>query len=245
MKQYFEMDPTLFPFILFSPPHLIVLILFSLGFILFFHFGPRIIHPSFRHPFRWGLASFLLMGEVSWQTWLYLNDAWKIQYSLPLELCSISALLAALLLLIRNPKLFPFVYFCGIAGATQALITPALEFSFPHFRFFHFFAIHGAIILAALYMVRVEGMRPRPSSIGQALLQLNLVALLIGAINRKIDGNYMFLSAKPPGPSLLDWLGPWPWYLLSMELVALGCFALLYLPFLFTERKKAEQKSYV
>lgn len=238
MKQYFEMDPTLFPFILFSPAHLIVLILFSLGFILFFYFGPQIINSPLRHPFRWGLACFLLAGEVSWQTWLYINDSWQLQYSLPLELCSISALLAALLLLTRNPKLFPFVYFCGIAGAAQALITPALEFSFPHFRFFHFFTVHGAIILAALYMVRVEGMRPRLSSIGQALLQLNLVALFVGGINERIGGNYMFLSAKPPGPSLLDWLGPWPWYLLSLELVALGCFVFLYLPCLFTNNRE-------
>ena len=36
---------------------------------------------------------------------------------------------------------------------------------------------------------------------------------------------------KPVGPSLLDFLGPWPWYLLSMELIGLVLVVLLYLPF--------------
>lgn len=232
IKQYMDTDPTLFPFMPFSLAHLAMLLLLLLGFILFFLLAPRLKRSSFHHPFRWLLAGFMVLGEISWHTWLLVNGEWGLNYSLPLELCSISALLAVALLITRRPGFFPFVYFCGIAGATQALLTPALEFSYPHFRYFHFFAVHGAIILAALFMIRVEGMRPRLSSVGKALLQLNLFALVVGRLNGMTGGNYMFLKEKPAGPSLLDWLGPWPWYLLSLELVALGLFLLLYLPFI-------------
>jgi uncharacterized membrane protein YwaF len=41
----------------------------------------------------------------------------------------------------------------------------------------------------------------------------------------------MYLRAKPPNTSLLDALGPWPWYLAATEFVACGVFLLLYLPF--------------
>jgi uncharacterized membrane protein YwaF len=41
----------------------------------------------------------------------------------------------------------------------------------------------------------------------------------------------MFLRHKPQTPSLLDLMGPWPWYILTGALLAIAMFAALDAPF--------------
>ena len=45
------------------------------------------------------------------------------------------------------------------------------------------------------------------------------------------DGNYMYLRHRPRGGSLLDLMGPWPWYIASAAALALALFWLLDRPF--------------
>ena len=44
-------------------------------------------------------------------------------------------------------------------------------------------------------------------------------------------GDYLFLRRPPLHPSLLDFMGPWPWYLVSAAALAIVLFALLQAPF--------------
>jgi uncharacterized membrane protein YwaF len=50
-------------------------------------------------------------------------------------------------------------------------------------------------------------------------------------VNGVLGSNFGFASRPPDNPSLIDHLGPWPWYLCSMFGIALLFYFLLALPF--------------
>jgi uncharacterized membrane protein YwaF len=46
-------------------------------------------------------------------------------------------------------------------------------------------------------------------------------------VNLLLDADFLFLRRKPSNPTLPDWLGPWPRYLVSSGLLGPGLFRLL------------------
>lgn len=150
---------------------------------------------------------------------------------LPCQLCDIAALLGAAALLTRKQRLAELVWFWGMAGTLNGLITPALGETFPSFRYFAFFAQHSGVVITAVYLVAGLRLTPQPGAILRAFGWIQLWLLAAGLANFLTGANYGFLRAKPDQASLLDLLGPWPYYIIALEGLALLLFALLYLPF--------------
>jgi hypothetical integral membrane protein (TIGR02206 family) len=238
MSQFFEPGKENV-FQLFSPAHMITLTVFLIPIFLLFAFRKRLREPGINRLARVSLFFVLVLSEVSLQVWLWWSGYWSYQYSLPLHLSSISLILSAVLLLTKQYRLFEFTYFVGVGSALQAMLTPDISlYTFPHYRFIHFFISHGGTVVANLFMVFVEGYRPTGKSIWKAFMWLNGYTFVIFIVNFLIDGNYMYISEKPINPSLIDYLGPWPWYILSLEVIALLTFVTLYLPFSLNSRNK-------
>lgn len=208
-------------FELFSNVHIITLFVCALS--IFFLYLSR-NHPFFKEKkirlFERIFAISLFVMELLYHILFYLNGNWRLYDSLPLELSSISLFAAILLLWTGNRNLYIFVFFAGIGGALQALLTPVLSHNFPHFRFFHFFYTHIGVIIAALYFTWVKGYRPLFKDIWKAMIMLNIVAAFVFVVNLLTKGNYMFLSKKPETASILDYLGPYPFYIISLEAFA-------------------------
>jgi hypothetical integral membrane protein (TIGR02206 family) len=149
---------------------------------------------------------------------------------LPLELCDISLWLVIPALLTLKPAIFDLAYYFALAGASMSLLTPNLTEP-SLFLSVQFFADHGLLVTAMLYLVWSRQARPRAGSAGRAMLAFNILIAVIGAFDYIFKTNYMFLRAKPETVSLLTFLGPWPWYIVAGDGVAFSLFLILYLPF--------------
>jgi hypothetical integral membrane protein (TIGR02206 family) len=192
-----------------------------------------------RRVLRWTLAGLLVINELGWHAWHIVYGIWTVQTLLPLNLCNLMVFTSAWTLASKNQAGYEFVYLLGIPAASQVLITPALgPYGFPHVLFFQIFISHGGVVLAALYLTLGEGMRPRSwRSVWRVAGQTMLYALVIFWLNQLIGSNYLFLAHKPPAATLLDYLGPWPWYILGMLAIGLGLVTLLYWPFHLQDQK--------
>jgi hypothetical integral membrane protein (TIGR02206 family) len=91
-------------------------------------------------------------------------------------------------------------------------------------------------------MTTVEGMRPTWKSVLRVAVISNIYMIVIFGVNMLIGSNYLFIAHKPVGPTVLDALPAWPWYILYMEAMGFAIFLLLYLPFAIKDwqvKKKA------
>lgn len=225
-------------FELFGTYHLVALGLIILANILLVWVGRRTSERG-RRMIRWGLAGILLVDEFFWHLWNVSAGFWSPQTTLPFHLCSVLVFLSAYMLIKKNYSIYEFVYFLGIAGATQALLTPdAGKFGFPHFRSFQVMLSHGAIVTAAVYMTLVEGFRPTGKSLRRVLIGANLYMAFVFVLNMVLGSNYLFIAHKPETASLMDVLPDWPVYIIFLELIAIVLSFLLYLPFLISDWRK-------
>jgi len=213
--------------------HLGPIALFVVANVLIVVFRARIRDTALDGALRALVAGLLLANELGLSLWRIRHRLWSVQTSLPLHLCGVSVVLGAAMLLSRSFLLFELTYFWAMGGALQGLLTPDVEgWDFPTFRWATTFISHGLIVTANLYMVFVLGMRPTYASYLKSMAAVNVYGVATLLVNRALGANYGFLCRKPDQPTLIDLLGPWPWYLLSLEVVAWALSFLFLLPFL-------------
>ncbi len=162
---------------------------------------------------------------------------------LPFHICYFINLLLPVMLWRRSFFLFEITYYMVMGGCIQALITPDLKHSFPHHINFRYFFIHMGLVQSTLYAVFVYRFRPTWQSFGRAFLWANIYFVFVLGVNYLLGTNFMYLSKKPPTPTLLDLFGEWPWYIVGGEFLCLMMFTLVMLPFAFD--KKTETGSTV
>ncbi|HET7144166.1 MAG TPA: TIGR02206 family membrane protein [Anaerolineales bacterium] len=235
MAQYFAKDYMGGAFELWGKGHLIALAIITVICILLPHFRNRWDEKE-KRIFRYTVAILLTVDELSAHLWNVYWGTWNIQTMLPLHLCGVMLWLSVYMLLARNPVIYELVYFLGIGGATQALITPdASIYGFPHFRAFQTFIAHGLLVIVPIYMTVVEGYRPTLRSFKRIFIWTNIYMVFVFIINLTINSNYLFIHYKPEFPTIIDLLSPWPWYILELEVVGIAILSILYIPFLIKD----------
>jgi hypothetical integral membrane protein (TIGR02206 family) len=219
------------PFVLFGADHLGALIATALAAAASAALVRRRPHGHAAVGARLGL-SLALFGATAATLVRWSRDApltvWDV---LPLHLCDFLLVVAVAALLTLHPLACELLYFWGCAGTLLAVLTPDVRVGFPDWQFLSFFVLHGLIVVAAVTVVAGFGRRPRPRAAWRAFALTNAYAAVVAAVNAVFGTNYLYLCRKPGAATLLDWLGPWPIYIVAADALALALFLLLELPF--------------
>jgi hypothetical integral membrane protein (TIGR02206 family) len=162
-----------------------------------------------------------------------------IKYALPLQLCDLAAIAAVWALWTYSSTAFALTYFWGLTLTSQAFISPELTGpDFPSLQFLSFFGIHSLVVWAAAYLVWGVGFRPDWRGYRVAVLVTIGWGLVMFVFNHVAGTNYGFLNRKPLAASLLDLLGPWPWYLLSELILGAAGWALITWPWVRQQARR-------
>jgi hypothetical integral membrane protein (TIGR02206 family) len=201
-----------------------------------------------RAPGRWIdaiaaiMALTIVVAELSWQPYVLVNHAWSVGASLPVQLCDVGGFVAAAALLWRQLLLVEIAYFWGLGGTLQALLTPDLRDHFPSFPYLQFYVTHDLVIVAALFLVIGLGLQPRAAAVRRIFLLTVAFAALVGLIDLATGGNYMYLRQVPASGSLLNLMGPWPWYIVAGAVLTLVVLAILDAPFRLSSRRSSASR---
>ena len=179
-------------------------------------------------PVSRGLAVLIGGAYLAEHAWFIARGTWSADFNLPLHLTDVVTIVSVLALWTVRPLLVELTWFWGLTASLQAVLTPDLGGAeFPELLWWTFFITHSGAVVAALVLVVGRGIVPRPGAVWRVFGATVVVAAAAGAANLLTGGNYMWLREKPDEGSLLDLMGPWPWYILSAAVLGLVLFSLL------------------
>ena len=198
----------------FTGQHYLLLLLFAAGLVAVVRWGRSHRGTEGEVRRRHGFALLLAAVALAMQAYQFTPDDFSLATSLPLALCDVATVATVVALWTRGPRAAAFTYYVGLSLTIQGVLTPSLAEEFPHPRFFGFWALHFLVVWGAAYLTWGLGLRPSWRLYRSAVAMTVVWAAAAYCFNVVADTNYGYLNEKPSSASLLDFFGPWPWYVL-------------------------------
>ncbi len=233
---HYMTDPS--PFVIFGTGHILGMIISIVLWIGLPWYAKKHLSVSWQNKIGVFIGFLVMSNYLAWVVLELIAGTFDVKLHLPFHLCRFANLTIPIVMIWQPERFFQILYYWGMSGILQGAITPDATHGFPHFHYFRFFLGHNGMILALIYAIVIYDLKPTVRGIWDAFLGINLFLLISIIVNWMLDANYFWICAKPETFSLLDYLGPWPWYILSAEFVALLHFAMAYLPFYFISKRK-------
>ena len=207
---------TPYTFDLFGNDHILSIILIIIFYVLFLCFNEKIGIKNKSKIFPIVLSFIILSLDISEDIIRYITGYYSIEKDLPLQLCAIGIYVAVVALLKKNQIAFELIFYWGLVGASQAILTPDSDLFELKIFFMYSQAYHSALIFSVLWLVIKCNMRMQIEYIPRVVLITNLVVVVISVINYLLDSNYMFLRVKPNSVSPFL-IGDWPVYIIMVQ----------------------------
>jgi hypothetical integral membrane protein (TIGR02206 family) len=222
----------------FGTTHLVMLALFVAGIGPVIALGRRHRHSPSSTVSR-VFAVLIPCFTLPMQLVDFLPGQFSFGSTLPLQLCDFAWIAATIALWTRHRFFVALTYFWGLVLTTQALVTPWLTADFPSPKFLGFWGMHLLIVWAAIYLVWGLGLSPRWRDYATTVATTAAWAVGVYLFNVVAGTNYGFLNAKPSSGSVLDYLGPWPTYVVAEVVIVAAVWALMTWPWVRGPRVRA------
>jgi hypothetical integral membrane protein (TIGR02206 family) len=141
------------PFTLFGLSHLIVIIItVALSILTYFQFK---LTEQNKIKVNLFLAALLGLQIIVFNSWHIIHQDFDLTRFLPFHLCTISAYISVLALILNKDWLYKLQFFWSPVAAAIALLLPEMgaDENFPNFRFIEFFWSHSLIVIIAFWII--------------------------------------------------------------------------------------------
>lgn len=225
---------------LYSLQHLIPVLLCIVLVVLVFKYRVQIRNLKNEKYIRYTFIAILILSEISIALWRGLTGTYNITHTLPLHLCSFSALMIEIVMITKSRKIMDYIYYISIGGAFIAMVYPDLRFSFTQFRYLEFFIFHIVIVVSIFYMVFVHRLIPSKSALWKSFISVHVLAIPIVIFNSIVGGSYWML-VHTSVPLLKQLFGPWPQYIIGLEILLFVLFGINYVITYFVVYRRKDQ----
>lgn len=184
-----------------------------------------------------GLAVFISLTVAAFHIYKIGLGSYQIQTDLPLYLCSLLGLIIPVFTYYKRNWMYEILLFWVIAGTTQAIVTPDISVGFPSFEYFRYWIVHLGLVVLILYATIVLKYKPTLKSVFKSFLALQVYIILMMCTNFFLDANYSYLNRKPESASILDYFGDWPIYIITVQLLLIPYFLIIYFGYYLIRKK--------
>tara|TARA_Y100000748_G_scaffold209261_1_gene175399 strand:+ start:156 stop:881 length:726 start_codon:yes stop_codon:yes gene_type:complete len=156
-----------------------------------------------------------------------LSDNYILATHLPLQLCSISGILAGVVVFYRKQILLEFLYFFGIVGFIHSILTPEFTGGTSPWNYFDYYVGHSMLFIVPIWLMMFYGFRLRKNAWWTSFIYLQFIVVVVSQANIIIGdcANYMYLATAPIVDNIF--VLSEPYYILGFEFAALAHFYLL------------------
>ena len=232
-SELFLFDERYRTFEAFSIAHLMAWIVLLLSFVIFLLSRKRISEKQ-DLLIRRGLAITMVSMELIFYGWHLSTRGFETSL-LPLGVCALAMYMSSIALWFKSERVFRIVFPWAVVGALLSLVIADMEYTFPHFRYIHYFGNHSLFLFGNVYLLVQHEFDFRYRHLLKSAAWLGIYAVIVYPTNYILRANHLFLRALPEEVSFyIDLFGAfWPFV---FALTIFGLFHLVLVPAMFAKR---------
>lgn len=109
MEAYFSAHP-LKPFIPYSRQHVLILFIMLVGIFFLYQYQDLLRQSEWNITVRYAIAFLFIGSEIGLHMWEWKAGIFELATSLPFELCTISLLLASIMIVTKSYRIYEIVF---------------------------------------------------------------------------------------------------------------------------------------